>query len=93
MQRPVNPPSLLSSSHASHVPVHAFSQHTPSTQNFDAHSEPSAHPHPLACRVTHTFALLQYELSRHSSLVAHLLAQALPLHLNSPQLLLLFGLH
>ena len=46
---PVNPPA-----HALQLPLHAVSQHTPSTQLPLPHSEPAAHTAPLAFGATHT---------------------------------------
>jgi hypothetical protein len=40
-------PGDAASAHASHCPVHAVLQHTPSAQNVDAHSAPAAHASPF----------------------------------------------
>jgi hypothetical protein len=46
-QRPERPVAASTMSHASHCPVHAVSQHTPSTQWPEPHSASAPHVEPL----------------------------------------------
>ena len=72
----VHEPSLPPTSHASHWPAHAVSQHTESTQKVDSHSALSVHELPFAIFCTQA-PDLQKCVDRQSEPAAHCVGQSL----------------